>query len=71
MSGPARKIKLCELWERRSAKGTVYLSGFWGDLALVGFREERAHPKRPGETVAVWKLLAEERDATRRPEGGR
>jgi hypothetical protein len=65
-----RKLRLFELWQRQSSRGTDYLSGFWGDLSLVAFCEERPHPKRPDETVRVWTVLAEERDPTRRP-GGR
>jgi hypothetical protein len=65
-----RKLKLCELWERQSAKGNAYLSGFWGDLSLIAFCEERPHPKRPDEAIRVWSIFAEERDQNRRPGGG-
>ena len=67
--GHTRKVKLCELWQRRSASGNIYLTGYWGDLSLVAFAEERKHP-RTGELLIVWKLLAEERDPSRRPGGG-
>ena len=76
MTGDApRMVKLTELWERTSAKGTRYYSGFLGSAQLLLFRDgERDHPTRPGEKVVVWKLLAQERDPNRRPkpapEGG-
>ena len=61
-------VKLTELWERTSSRGTRYFSGFLGDVALVMFDAgERDHPTRPGETVRVWKLMLQERDPARRP----
>ena len=59
-----------ELWERTSATtGRSYLAGYPGKLSVVGFREVRAHPKRPGEEVVVWSVYASEAEAPRR-EGG-
>ena len=67
-----RMVRLAELWERRSAKGATYFSGFLGDAQLVMFDGgEREHPPRPGETVHVWRLFVQERDPARRPGGGR
>jgi hypothetical protein len=55
-------VTLCELWERQSAKGNQYFSGFLGGLSLALLRDgEREHPTRPGQTVMVWKLVAQER----------
>ncbi len=70
--GGPRMVKLAELWQRESAKGTTYFSGFMGDAQVLLFDGgEREHPKRPGETVRVWKLMVQERDPSRRPGGGR
>ena len=61
------KVKLLELWERTSAAtGRSYLAGYPGKLSVVGFREVRPHPKRPGEEVVVWSLFASEAEAPRR-----
>jgi hypothetical protein len=62
-------VKLADLWQRKSAKGTVYFSGFMGDCQLLLFKEgEKPHPTKPDETVIVWKLLVQERDPARRPQ---
>ena len=50
-----RMVKLCELWERTSAKGTRYFSGFLGDAQVLMFSAGE-HPDRPG--VMRWNLLA-------------
>lgn len=56
------KLMLAELWQRKSADGRTYFTGFLGGLMLVLLREgERDHPTRPGEKVIVWSLLAEHR----------
>ena len=66
---PARMVKLCDLWQRKSAKGTVYFSGFMGDCQVLIFKEgKRRHPTRPDEEVIVWKLLVQERNPARRPQ---
>jgi hypothetical protein len=63
-----RLVKLAEMWQRRSAKGTVYFSGFLGQCSLVMFDGGRQpHPTRPEETVHVWRLFIQERDPDRRP----
>lgn len=68
--GQPRMVKLAELWERTSAKGTRYYSGFMGDTQVLLFDSgEREHPKNPGEVVRVWRLMVQERDPTRRPGG--
>jgi hypothetical protein len=62
-----RLVKLATLWERRSAKGMRYFSGFLGDCQLVMF--EAGGVTRPnGEVVKTWKLLVQERDPDRRPQ---
>src|SRR5690348_3551322 len=67
-SGDPRMVKLAELWERTSARGTRYFSGFLGDAQILMFDGgEREHPTRPGETVHVWRLMVQERDPARRP----
>ena len=40
MSGFDQKVLLATLWERTSAKGNTYLSGFLGKACVVGFRGE-------------------------------
>jgi hypothetical protein len=68
MTAP-RMVKLANLWQRRSAKGTVYFSGFMGPVQVLLFKEGRKpHPTRPDEEVIVWKLLVQERDPARRPQ---
>jgi hypothetical protein len=58
--GPS--IVLAELWERQSAKGNQYFSGFMGAVSLALLRDgERPHPTRPDETIVVWRLVAQER----------
>jgi hypothetical protein len=62
-----RMVKLADLWQRKSAKGTVYFSGFLGDCQVLLFKEgKKAHPTKPDEEVIVWKLLVQERDPERR-----
>jgi hypothetical protein len=69
MTDAPRMVKLCDLWQRRSAKGTVYFSGFMGDSQVLLFKEgKKPHPTRPDEEVIVWKLLVQERDQARRPQ---
>jgi hypothetical protein len=63
-------VKLCDLWQRKSAKGTIYFSGFLGATQVLLFKDgEKPHPTRPDETIIVWKLLVQERDPERRPGG--
>ena len=70
MTAP-RMVKLCELWERTSAKGTRYFSGYLGSATVLVFAKgERPHPTRPDETVTVWDVLVQEKDPARRPGGG-
>ena len=62
-------VKLAELWERTSARGTRYFSGFMGDAQVLLFDAgERPHPTREGEVVHVWRLMVQERDPARRPQ---
>ncbi|MFO1073499.1 MAG: hypothetical protein U1E17_12670 [Geminicoccaceae bacterium] len=52
--GQPRMVKLAELWERTSAEGTRYYSGFMGDAQVLLFDSgEREHPRNPGEVVRV------------------
>jgi hypothetical protein len=61
-------LVLAELWERQSSKGNAYFSGFMGNVSVALLRDdERPHPTRPGETVTVWKLVAQERDRPPKP----
>jgi hypothetical protein len=65
----ARMVKLAELWERTSGRGTRYFSGFMGDAQVLLFEGgEKPHPTRPEETVHVWRLMVQERDPARRPQ---
>jgi hypothetical protein len=71
MSDNTRMVKLAELWERISAKGTRYFSGFMGGCQVLLFDAgEKPHPTRPGEMVHVWRLMVQEKDSSRRPQGG-
>ena len=65
-----RMVKMTEMWERVSSKGTRYFSGYMGDVQLLMFAGgERDHPTRPGERVTTWRLMMQERDPNRRPRG--
>jgi hypothetical protein len=59
----ARMVRLMELWERTSAKGTRYFSGFLGDAQVLMFSAGE-HPDRPG--VMLWRLFVQEKDPARR-----
>jgi hypothetical protein len=49
MSDQPRMVKLADLWQRKSAKGMTYFSGFMGDTQLLLFKDgDRPHPTRPG-----------------------
>ena len=62
MSYDKPSILLAELWERQSAKGNQYFSGYWGNLSVALLRDgERPHPTRPDEVITVWRLVASER----------
>jgi hypothetical protein len=64
-----RMVRLCELWERTSAKGRRYFSGFLGEAQVLMFDGgEKPHPTRPGETVRTWNLMVQEKDPDRRPQ---
>jgi hypothetical protein len=72
-AAPTRMVKLAEMWQRRSVKGTVCFSGFMGVCQVLLFKEDKKpHPAKPDEEVIVWRLLIQERDSDRRPkpEGG-
>lgn len=60
-------ITLAELWERTSAAGNRYFAGYLGGLSIALLCDgEREHPTRPGETVVVWRLVAQERPVAAR-----
>src|SRR3954452_15905369 len=68
-SGDPRMVKLAELWERTSGRGTRYFSGFMGGCQVLMFDGgEQPHPTKPGEMVHVWRLMVQERDLARRPQ---
>jgi hypothetical protein len=68
MRDQPRMVKLAELWQRKSAKGTIYFSGFMADAQLLLFKDgARPHPTRPDEQVIVCKLFAQGRDPARCP----
>jgi hypothetical protein len=68
MSAPPRLVKLCSLWQRKSAKGEVYFSGFMGDCRVLMFKDgKKTRPTKPDEEVIIWTLFVEERDPNRRP----
>jgi hypothetical protein len=58
-----RKVLLCELTERTSARGNVYLSGWLGRAAVVDFVRTNEHGRR------VWQVFVQESAPKR--EGGR
>jgi hypothetical protein len=59
-------VQLATLWERESAAGRRYFSGFLGGAQILLFDDgEHLHPTREGETVHVWKLLVQEREPAR------
>jgi hypothetical protein len=61
-----RLVKLATLWERTSAKGTTYYSGFLGDCQLLMFKGGEI-TRDNGEVVQTWRLLVQESDPDRRP----
>ena len=54
---------MCELTERTSARGNVYLSGWLGGAAVVDFVRTNEHGRR------VWQVFVQESAPKR--EGGR
>jgi hypothetical protein len=68
-NGDTRMVRLAELWERTSARGTRYFSSFMGGCQVLMFDGgEQPHPTKPDETVHVWRLMVQERDPARRPQ---
>jgi hypothetical protein len=70
-----RLVKIATLWQRKSAKGKTYFSGFMGDVQLLMFDGGRQpHPTKPDEQIHIWRLFVQQRDPNRRPksapEGG-
>jgi hypothetical protein len=64
MSGDRKPmVQLATLWERTSANGNRYFSGFLnGNSILLFDGGEQDHPTKPGERVHVWNLVLQERD---------
>jgi hypothetical protein len=61
--GQSRMAKLADMWQRKSAKGATYFSGFMGDRQVLMFKDgEKPHSTRPDEMVIVWELLVQERE---------
>jgi hypothetical protein len=56
----SRLVKLAMLWERTSAKGTTYYSGFLGHCQLLMFKGGEI-TRDNGEVVQTWRLLVQER----------
>jgi hypothetical protein len=52
------RVLLVKLTQKKSAKGTVYLSGWMGAARLVGFLAEETD--RDGNQVQVWNVYAAE-----------
>jgi hypothetical protein len=47
-------VKLAELWQRTSAAGNIYYSGFPGGAQLLLFDDgEHAHPTRPDAGIVA------------------
>jgi hypothetical protein len=51
------KVKLTTLWQRTSAAGNVYLSGFLGKARIIGFRGEPTEDGTP-----TWDLYLQNGD---------
>jgi hypothetical protein len=51
-AAPPGKVLLCTLWERTSARGTQYLSGFLGKARVVAFRG----PPTP-DGIETWNIF--------------
>jgi hypothetical protein len=69
MTAAPRMVKLADLWQRKSAKGAVYFSGYLGPCQLLLFKDgKKPHPTKPDEEIIVWKLLIQEKDPERRPQ---
>lgn len=57
-SGP--KVKLFDLWQRTSARGNQYLSGFLGNCGVVAFIDHDAELREGVE--AIWNVYLQEID---------
>jgi hypothetical protein len=63
-----QQLKIAELWQRESAAGRTYYSGYLGQNRIMLFcAGERDHPKRPGERVHVWNLVLQPKDEQTAP----
>jgi hypothetical protein len=63
------QIVLAELWQRESAKGSTYYSGYLGGNRLPLFDAGmQDHATRPGEQVHVWRLVLQARNDAPRSE---
>ena len=52
------RVLLVKLTQRKSERGTVYLSGWMGAVRLVGFLSDERD--RDGNQVQVWNIFAAE-----------
>jgi hypothetical protein len=53
MTAPNQKVLIATLWERTSAKGNSYLSGFLGRARVVAFRSKSTPAGTPTWNVYV------------------
>lgn len=53
MSAPNQKILIANLWQRTSAAGNEYLSGFLGKARIIGFRGEPTSDGTPTWDIYV------------------
>jgi hypothetical protein len=64
MSGDYRElpsVQLAEVWQRESASGKTYFSGYLGAARVLLFDAgERDHPTKPGERIHVWRLVLQQ-----------
>lgn len=58
-NGP--KVPLLRLWERTSANGNRYFSGYMGQASVVMFRDDKAEGDNP-----VWQVYVSEAPNNRR-----
>jgi hypothetical protein len=55
----APKVKLTALWQRRSAKGKTYFSGFLGAARIIVLKDEQAEV--PDGVDGIWTVFVQEK----------
>jgi hypothetical protein len=71
-AAPPPKVLIATLWQRRSARGNEYLSGFLGKARIIGFRGEPTP-----EGIPTWNIFLqpgkeqEKAEAERKPASSR